>query len=54
MMENVLPLPVGLSDFRALRRAGRIYVDKTEPIARLARIEGSFSLRDRDVLENQF
>lgn len=44
MMENVLPLPVGLSDFRALRRAGRIYVDKTEPIARLARIEGSFFL----------
>lgn len=44
MMENASPLPLWLSDFVALRKAGRIYVDKTEPIARLARIEGGFFL----------
>lgn len=44
MMENASPLPLWLADFVALRKAGRIYVDKTEPIAKLARIEGGFFL----------
>jgi len=27
---NLQPLPIGTSDFSALRSAGQIYVDKTE------------------------
>ena len=33
---NLQPLPIGTSDFSALRSAGQIYVDKTEFVYELA------------------
>ena len=40
----LLPLPLGTSDFAALRNAGQIYVDKTEQIYQLASLRQKFFL----------
>ena len=45
MVKNVLqPLPVGTSNFVALRDAGQIYVDKTQQIYQLASVRQKFFL----------
>ena len=42
MLRELPPLPVDTSNFRALRNAGEIYVDKTELAARLVESFGGF------------
>lgn len=45
MPETTLPpLPLGTSDFEALRNAGQLYVDKTEQLYRLASLRQKFFL----------
>lgn len=45
MAETTLPpLPLGTSDFEALRDAGQLYVDKTEQIYQLANLRQKFFL----------
>lgn len=52
-METILaPLPLGTSDFSALRKSGQIYVDKTRLIYTLASKRQKFFFRDPDALEN--
>ena len=45
MAENApSPLPIGTSDFEALRDAGQIYVDKTALVYQLASLRQKFFL----------
>ena len=46
-METILaPLPLGTSDFSALRKSGQIYVDKTRLIYTLASKRQKFPVFD--------
>lgn len=50
---NLQPLPIGTSDFSALRSAGQIYVDKTEFVYELASERQKYFLaRPRGMLQN--